>query len=184
MPLPAAQPGLVGLTPDREAVEWMLRRAITHIGGRSSSRTSAHSSVGRRITVPRWQATRHRPWKPPRCFSGAAMAAAQPYAARIRTRMKSPASRRRQPAMTAFCCLPGNGHLFPGQIALGTGHCMPWGKPMMAAALRNPYDLPLLPDIGKIAVYDYSPAALRALIAALDSGHFYGRLPVHLEESV
>ena len=23
-----------------------------------------------------------------------------------------------------------------------------------------------------------------ALIAALDSGHFYGRLPVHLEESV
>lgn len=29
----SAQPGLVGLTPDREAVEWMLRRAITHIGG-------------------------------------------------------------------------------------------------------------------------------------------------------
>ena len=54
----------------------------------------------------------------------------------------------------------------------------------MAAALRNPYDLPLLPDMGKIVVYDYSPAALRALIAALDSGHFYGRLPVHLEESV
>ena len=34
------------------------------------------------------------------------------------------------------------------------------------------------------AVHAESYAALRALIAALDSGHFYGRLPVHLEESV
>ena len=49
-----------------------------------------------------------------------------------------------------------NGHLFPGQIALARAlHAL--SKPMMAAALRNPYDLPLLPDIGKIAYMTIPP---------------------------
>ena len=52
---------------------------------------------------------------------------------------------------------------------------------MTAAALRNPYDLPLLPDnIGRLAVWDYSADSLAALCEVLRGGECTGRMPVKI----
>lgn len=179
----SAQPELVGLIPDREAAEWMLRRAITHVSGplfQPDERTFFCGPEDYRASLAgnAASAMEAAPLLLRRCYGGgAAVCGKDPDEDEI-ARLTAQAA-----DYDSILLLTCNGHLFPGQIALARAlHAL--SKPMMAAALRNPYDLPLLPDIGKIAVYDYFPAALRALIAALDSGHFYGRLPVHLEESV
>ncbi len=73
-----------------------------------------------------------------------------------------------------------NGHLFPGQLALARALAAT-GKPMMVVALRNPYDIPLLPDCAcKIAAYDYSRDALRALAEVFRGGEMTGSCPVKL----
>lgn len=73
-----------------------------------------------------------------------------------------------------------NGHLFQGQIALAKA-LAETGKPLTVVALRNPYDLPMLPDgINKIAAYDYSDLVLKALEAVFRGGKMTGVLPVTL----
>ena len=55
------------------------------------------------------------------------------------------------------------------------------GIEMTAAALRNPYDLPLLPqNIGRLAVWDYSADSLAALCEVLRGGECTGRMPVKI----
>ena len=73
-----------------------------------------------------------------------------------------------------------NGHLFRGQIALAEALAKT-GKPLTVAALRNPYDIPLLPQCQcKIAAYDYSTPALMGLEDVFRGGEMTGKLPVAL----
>ncbi len=73
-----------------------------------------------------------------------------------------------------------NGHLFRGQIALAEALAQT-GKELTVVALRNPYDIPLLPDCAcKIAAYDYSTPALMGLEDVFRGGEMTGVLPVKL----
>jgi beta-N-acetylhexosaminidase len=73
-----------------------------------------------------------------------------------------------------------NAHLFRGQLALAKA-LAETGKPLTAVALRNPYDIPLLPDCAcKIAAYDYSVPCFRALEEVFRGGEMTGKLPVQL----
>lgn len=73
-----------------------------------------------------------------------------------------------------------NAHLFPGQLALAQALAQT-GKPLMVAALRNPYDIPLLPPCQcKIAAYDYSIPAFEALKEIFYGSNMTGGCPVTL----
>lgn len=73
-----------------------------------------------------------------------------------------------------------NAHLFQGQLALAKALAAT-GKPLTVVALRNPYDIPLLPDCQcKIAAYDYSIPSLIALEEVFRGGEMTGTLPVKL----
>ena len=71
-----------------------------------------------------------------------------------------------------------NGHLFRGQLALAEALAAT-GKELTVVALRNPYDIPLLPDCAcKIAAYDYCVPCFRALEEVFRGGQMTGKLPV------
>lgn len=73
-----------------------------------------------------------------------------------------------------------NGHLFQGQIALAKA-LAETDKPLTVVALRNPYDIPMLPDCQcKIAAYDYSTPAFQALEEVFRGGEMTGQAPVAL----
>jgi len=73
-----------------------------------------------------------------------------------------------------------NAHLSRGQLALAEALAQT-GKQLTIVALRNPYDIPLLPDCTcKIAAYDYSAPCFRALEEVFRGGTMTGRLPVKL----
>lgn len=73
-----------------------------------------------------------------------------------------------------------NGHLFRGQIALAEALAAT-GRKLTMVAMRNPYDIPALPDCaGKIAAYDYSASSLRALEEVFRGGGITGVCPVAL----
>lgn len=73
-----------------------------------------------------------------------------------------------------------NGHLFQGQIALAEALAKT-GKPLTVVALRNPYDIPMLPDCAcKIAAYDYTTPVFKALEEVFRGGEMTGVLPVTL----
>ena len=73
-----------------------------------------------------------------------------------------------------------NAHLCPGQLKLAQA-LADTGRELVAVALRNPYDIPLLPDCAcKIAAYDYSAPCFRALEEVFRGGAMTGRLPVNL----
>lgn len=73
-----------------------------------------------------------------------------------------------------------NGSLFPGQIRLAQ-NLAALGKPMMLVALRNPYDIPVLPHCDcKLASFDYSLPALQALEAVFRGEKATGISPVAL----
>ena len=73
-----------------------------------------------------------------------------------------------------------NAHLFPGQVKLAQALAAT-GKELTVVALRNPYDLPLMPECaGKIAAFDYSMPSLKALEEVFRGGTMTGILPVKL----
>jgi len=73
-----------------------------------------------------------------------------------------------------------NGHLFRGQIALAEALAAT-GRELTVVALRNPYDLPLLPDCAcKLAAYDYAGPAFHALEEIFRGGAATGVCPVAL----
>ena len=73
-----------------------------------------------------------------------------------------------------------NGHLFRGQIALAQA-LAELGKPLTVVALRNPYDIPLLPQQAcLIAAYDYSAPVFAGLEDVFRGGEMTGVLPVRL----
>ena len=73
-----------------------------------------------------------------------------------------------------------NAHLFPGQLALARA-LADTGKELTVVALRNPYDLPELPEcVCKLGAYDYSMPCFRALEEVFRGGATIGSLPVKL----
>lgn len=73
-----------------------------------------------------------------------------------------------------------NAHLFRGQLALAEALAAT-GKKLTVVALRNPYDIPELPECDcKIVAYDYSTASFRALEEVFRGGEMTGVLPVKL----
>lgn len=73
-----------------------------------------------------------------------------------------------------------NAHLYPGQLKLARA-LEETGKELTIVALRNPYDIPLLPDCAcKIAAYDYSIPCFEALEEVFRGGAVTGKLPVKL----
>jgi len=71
-------------------------------------------------------------------------------------------------------------HLYPGQMALAEALAAT-GKPLTIVALRNPYDIPLLPDCAcKIAIYDNSTPCFRTLEEVFRGGEMTGTMPVKL----
>ena len=73
-----------------------------------------------------------------------------------------------------------NAHLSQGQLKLAQA-LAETGKELTIVALRNPYDIPLLPDCAcKIAAYDYSVPCFRALEDVFRGGTMTGHLPVNL----
>ena len=71
-------------------------------------------------------------------------------------------------------------HLYPGQLALAEALAAT-GKPMSIVTLRNPYDIPLLPDCAcKIAAFDYSVPCFKALEEVFRGGAMTGVMPVKL----
>ena len=73
-----------------------------------------------------------------------------------------------------------NAHLFRGQLALAEALAAT-GKELTIVALRNPYDIPELPDCAcKLVAYDYSTPSFRALEEVFRGGEMTGKLPVCL----
>ena len=73
-----------------------------------------------------------------------------------------------------------NAHLFPGQLKLARA-LAETGKELTVVALRNPYDIGLLPDCAcRIAAYDYSMPCFRALEEVFRGGAMTGVSPVKL----
>ena len=73
-----------------------------------------------------------------------------------------------------------NAHLFRGQLALAAA-LAETGVPMTVAALRNPYDLPLMPEnAALLAAFDYSRDSLAALADVFSGGDCRGVMPVAL----
>lgn len=73
-----------------------------------------------------------------------------------------------------------NAHLFRGQLALAEA-LVETGKELTVVALRNPYDIPALPDCAcKLAAYDNSTPSFRALEEVFRGGEASGVLPVKL----
>ena len=73
-----------------------------------------------------------------------------------------------------------NAHLFRGQLALAAA-LSETGVPMTVAALRNPYDLPLMPkNAALLAAFDYSRDSLAALADVFSGGECCGVMPAVL----
>lgn len=73
-----------------------------------------------------------------------------------------------------------NAHLNRGQLALAEALAAT-GKELTVVALRNPYDIPLLPECAcKLAAYDYSVPCFAALEKVFRGGKAAGILPVKL----
>lgn len=105
---------------------------------------------------------------------GAAVTAKNPEADEIRAVVEAAARFDRIVLGTS------NAHLFRGQLALAEALAAT-GKELTIVALRNPYDIPLLPDCAcKIAAYDYSAPCFRALEDVFRCGAMTGVLPVKL----
>ena len=174
------RPELTNLRRDRELVERVHRQAITCCRGSvpvldentffcgcGDYRVSlAGNPEDRAVSFPEHMAA---------AFGGGAMVTAKdPGEAEIRAVAEAAARYDRIVLGTS------NAHLFPGQLALAKA-LAETGKELVAVALRNPYDLPALPECScKIAAFDYSQPCFQALEEVFRGGAAVGTLPVKL----
>ena len=173
-------PSLCNLPQDRALAQAMTRQAITNCGGRpplADSRTffcgcadyrasGVGNEDGSAGTFVDYMS---------RAFSAPGLVTAKdPTPAEIRH-----AVLQAQPWDQVILCTC-NGHLFRGQIALAQALAES-GKPLTVVALRNPYDIPLLPDCAcRLAAYDYSTYSFQALEEIFRGGAVTGTAPVAL----
>lgn len=175
-----ADPSACGLEKDRQAVEKLARQAVSQVGGtpftadentffcgcadyRASGAGNENGSAG---TFPDYMI---------RAFGAKGLVTGKdPDAAEIQAAVQQ--AEGCDKIVLGTC----NGHLFRGQLALAEALAKT-GKPLAVAALRNPYDLSGLPgNVWKLAAYDYSAPAFRALEDILLGGSAVGVCPVRL----
>ena len=175
-----AKPELCSREEDFAAARDVSRRAIVHVGGKICAAGEGSFFVGcadYRMTQASNAAPEARPFSEymQRRFGGkAAVCSTDPDDAEIAKIVE----------MAAGCgniiMSTCNAHIYHGQLKLARA-LAETGIEMTAAALRNPYDLPLLPDnIGRLAVWDYSADSLAALCEVLRGGKCTGRMPVKI----
>ena len=173
-------PDLCNRPEDHRMVEELNRRAITCCGGTlpvldgntffcgcGDYRASLVGNPELRVdSFPEHMAS---------VFGGRAMVTSKdPDTAEIRAAAEAAASCNRIVLGTS------NAHLFRGQLALAKALAAT-GKELTVVTLRNPYDIPLLPECAcKIAAYDYSAPCFRGLEEVFRGGAVTGRLPVTL----
>ena len=175
-----AKPELCSREEDFAAARDVSRRAIVHVGGKICAAGEGSFFVGcadYRMTQASNAAPEARPFSEymQRRFGGkAAVCSTDPDDAEIAKIVEMAAGCGN--VIMSTC----NAHIYHGQLKLA------WALAetdieMTAAALRNPYDLPLLPDnIGRLAVWDYSADSLAALCEVLRGGECTGRMPVKI----
>ena len=174
------EPSLCNQDEDRQAAQAMIRKAITVCGGMppvldentffcgcGNYRASQVGNPNTRMrSFPEYMAN---------AFGGAAAVISRdPGADEIRA-IAQQASRFDR-IVLGTC----NAHLLRGQLALAEALAAT-GKQLTVVALRNPYDIPLLPECTcKIAAYDYSTPCFQALEEVFRGGKMTGNLPVNL----
>lgn len=176
----AAEPGLASRPEDFAAARAMARQAITHAGGSlfpADEHTFFCGCADYRVTLAANEdadAAAFPVMMQRRFGCGCGLVSKDPSAEEQAEIVHQAAGYRR--IVMSTC----NAHLFRGQLALARA-LSETGLPMIAVALRNPYDLPLLPQTcGKLAAWDYSPDALSAVADVLAGGSCYGTMPVTL----
>lgn len=175
-----AAPELCSLPEDFADARSTARRAIVHAGGeicRAGERSFFVGCADYRMT----QASNADPDACPfpefmhRRFGGEfAVCAADPDDAEIEKISARAAGC--ENIIMSVC----NAHIYRGQLKLARALAA-LGPKMTVAALRNPYDLPLLPEnVGKLAAWDYSADSLNALCEIFTGGVCTGHMPVQL----
>lgn len=172
--------GLCNLESDRIAAQAMARQAITCCGGTApiaDGRTFFCGCADYRASGAANETGNAGTFVEHMChaFGAPGMVTSHtPEAAEI----EQAAQLASQQDQIIFCTC--NAHLFQGQLTLAKALAAT-GKPLTVVALRNPYDIPLLPDCQcKIAAYDYSAPSLTALEEVFRGGEMTGTLPVTL----
>ena len=175
-----AKPELCSREEDFAAARDVSRRAIVHVGGKICAAGEGSFFVGcadYRMTQASNADPEARPFPEymQRRFGGkAAVCSTDPDDAEIAKIVEMAAGCGN--VIMSTC----NAHIYHGQLKLAWA-LAETGIEMTAAALRNPYDLPLLPDnIGRLAVWDYSADSLAALCEVLRGGECTGRMPVKI----
>lgn len=174
------EPEVCNLPQDRALVREMSRKAITCFQGSvpvldentffCGCSTYRASLVGNpeesTLAFPEYMAA---------AFGGGGMVVSRnPEEAEIRSAVEAAAGYER--IVLGTC----NAHLLPGQQALAQA-LADTGKELTVVALRNPYDLSVLPECRcKIAAFDYSIPCFEGLIQIFRGGAVTGSLPVKL----
>ena len=174
----AVDPAQCDLDADREAVEKMVRQSITCCEGQAplaDENTFFCGCADYRASLVGNEDSNARSFAEYmlKAFSAPGMVTSKdPEAEEIRAAAEQAA---KYDKIILNTC---NGHLFQGQIALAKA-LAETGKPLTVVAMRNPYDIPLLPEgCCKIAAYDYSAEVCRALEDVFRGGKMTGVLPV------
>lgn len=175
-----AEPASAGRAEDFAAAARMAREAVTAVRGRAciaSEKTFFCGCADYRMT----QASNADPEaKAFPEYMGARFGAAFAVCSKDpdETEIVSLAERARGAENIIFSSC--NAHLFRGQLALAAA-LSETGVPMTVAALRNPYDLPLMPEnAALLAAFDYSRDSLAALADVFSSGECCGVMPAVL----
>lgn len=174
------RPELCNLPEDRETVKKLHRKAITLLSGTVSAPDDKTLFCGcgdyRASLVGNPDATMLPfPEHMAKAFGGGAFVISKdPGEEEIRAVLETCAGFDRVVLGTV------NAHLFRGQLALARA-LADTGKALTVVALRNPYDIPELPDCAcKLAAYDYSTPSFRALEEVFRGAEVTGILPVKL----
>ena len=174
------EPELCNRPADREAVGRMVRDAITCCGGSAPVLDGDTFFCGcgdyraSLVGNPELQVEPFPEYMAAAFGAGAMVTSKDPGEEEIRAAVEAAAGYSR--IVLGTC----NGHRFRGQLKLA--HALAeTGKELTVVALRNPYDIPLLPDCAcRIAAYEYSESCFRALEEVFRGGAMTGRLPVKL----
>lgn len=175
-----AEAGLASHGEDFAAVRAMARQAITHASGRlfqADEHTFFCGCADYRVTLAANENADAEavPMVMRRRFGGGCGLFSKNPSPEEQAEIVRQAVGCRQIVM--FTC---NAHFFGGQLDLARA-LSETGLPMIVVALRNPYDLPLLPEgCGKLAAWDYSRDSLEAVAEVLAGGECHGTMPVTL----
>ena len=174
------KPELCNLPADRESVQEIHRRAITCCGGQIPVLDAHTFFCGCNGYPPSLAANPEADMLPFPTYMAAAFGGAAAVTSKNPEDEEIRAVAQEASRYDRIVLGTSNAHLFPGQLKLAQA-LAETGKELTVVALRNPYDIPLLPECAcKIAAYDYSMPCFKALEEVFRSGRSTGCLPVKL----